>query len=193
MRSQQNAFPDDELKPLSCSGRSRSLHQGRGDIDLALGNFSLTLIDSLDTLFILDEINQFEEGVTLLLENVNFDRDVTVSLFETNIRVLGGLLSLHSILQNFPEKFSQSFKENTQNKVLDLAESLGKHLLPAFNSPTKIPYSWVNLKRGIDIPELRTYTSPAEAGSLTLEFGLLSYYTRNTIYYVIISLPLIFI
>ncbi|VDN14519.1 unnamed protein product [Dibothriocephalus latus] len=45
----KNAFPADELMPLSCKGRYRNSEPSRGDIDDALGNFSLTLIDSLDT------------------------------------------------------------------------------------------------------------------------------------------------
>jgi len=45
-----HAYPADELMPLTCKGRVRGLDRGRGDIDEALGKFSLTLIDSLDTL-----------------------------------------------------------------------------------------------------------------------------------------------
>ncbi len=36
--------------PLTCKGRVRGVEQGRGDIDFTLGRFSLTLIDTLDTL-----------------------------------------------------------------------------------------------------------------------------------------------
>lgn len=44
------AYPADELMPLSCKGRFRDVEGNRGDVDDALGNFSLTLIDTLDTL-----------------------------------------------------------------------------------------------------------------------------------------------
>ena len=47
---QTNAYPADELMPLSCRGRVRGVSPGRGDVDDALGSFSLTLIDTLDTL-----------------------------------------------------------------------------------------------------------------------------------------------
>ncbi len=47
---QDHAYPADELMPLSCKGRVRGMEQGRGDIDFTLGRFSLTLIDTLDTL-----------------------------------------------------------------------------------------------------------------------------------------------
>jgi mannosidase alpha-like ER degradation enhancer 1 len=38
---------------------------------------------------------EFKKGVKWVIENVNFDKDLNVSVFETNIRVLGGLLSCH--------------------------------------------------------------------------------------------------
>lgn len=46
------AFPADELLPLSCKGRVRGVTQGRGDVDDALGNYCLTLVDALDTLVV---------------------------------------------------------------------------------------------------------------------------------------------
>merc|ERR1719376_792680 len=55
-----NAYPADELMPLSCQGRFRGVQGDRGDIDDALGNFSLTLIDSLDTLVVMGELEEFE-------------------------------------------------------------------------------------------------------------------------------------
>ena len=48
------AYPADELMPLSCKGRYRGVEANRGDVDDALGNFSLTLIDTLDTLVVRD-------------------------------------------------------------------------------------------------------------------------------------------
>ena len=49
--------------PLSCKGRFRGREIGRGDIDDALGNFSLTLVDSLDMLAVLGHIDLFEQSV----------------------------------------------------------------------------------------------------------------------------------
>ena len=69
-----------------------------------MGNFSLTLIDSLDMLVVLGDITEFESAVkkvsitrkvrrliTFLqvIQTVRFDTDVVVSVFETNIRVVG--------------------------------------------------------------------------------------------------------
>ncbi|XP_023211642.1 ER degradation-enhancing alpha-mannosidase-like protein 3 [Centruroides sculpturatus] len=85
----KNAYPADELMPLSCKGRFRDTEPSRGDIDDALGNFSLTLVDTLDTLVLLGDLDEFEHAVRLIIKDITFDNDVVVSVFETNIRMLG--------------------------------------------------------------------------------------------------------
>jgi uncharacterized membrane protein YeiB len=77
------AFPHDELRPMSCSGYD------------TLGGYSLTLIDALDTLVILNDIDEFSKGVWWVARHFNASIDRNVSVFETNIRILGGLLSAH--------------------------------------------------------------------------------------------------
>ena len=57
---QVNAYPADELMPLSCRGRVRGVSPGRGDVDDALGSYSLTLIDTLDTLAVSDLLDTIE-------------------------------------------------------------------------------------------------------------------------------------
>jgi ER degradation enhancer, mannosidase alpha-like 2 len=78
-----NAYPYDELKPISCSGFD------------TWGSYSLTLIDSLDMLIILSNRTEFERVIKLIEQNLDFNKDINVSVFETNIRVIGGLLSAH--------------------------------------------------------------------------------------------------
>ncbi|XP_011784604.1 PREDICTED: ER degradation-enhancing alpha-mannosidase-like protein 2 [Colobus angolensis palliatus] len=70
----ENAFPFDELRPLTCDGHD------------TWGSFSLTLIDALDTLLILGNVSEFQRVVEVLQDNVDFDIDVNASVFETNIR-----------------------------------------------------------------------------------------------------------
>ena len=83
------AFPADELMPLSCRGRFRGSEPSRGNDDDALGNFTLTLVDSLDTLALIEDVGdggEFERAVKLVADNLHSDIDVVVSVFETNIR-----------------------------------------------------------------------------------------------------------
>lgn len=77
------AYPYDELRPLSCDG-----------VD-TWGSYSLTLIDALDTLAIMGNSTEFKRVVDIVLKRQIFDTDVNVSVFETNIRIIGGLLSAH--------------------------------------------------------------------------------------------------
>lgn len=177
-----NAYPADELMPLSCKGRYRHSQPSRGNVDEALGNFSLTLIDSLDTLVILGDFDEFEKAVKLVIKDVTFDTDVVVSVFETNIRVLGGLLSAHVLSDVLKSKHN---KLNWYNgELLDMAKDLGYRLLPAFNTTTGIPYGRVNLKHGIkqDFLELTRDTCTACAGTMILEMAALSRLTGEPIF-----------
>lgn len=102
----------------------------------------------------------------------------TVSVFETNIRILGGLLSAHLIASDYATGMRiQSY----DNQLLHLAVDLAQRLLPAFDTPTGIPYGSVNLLYGVDENESKI-TSTAGGGTLTLEFGVLSRLTNNTVF-----------
>jgi hypothetical protein len=85
-------------------------------------SYSLTLVDSLDTLLVVGaprrrssarvdsllivgclcagQPREFRRAVGWLCENLDFDRDIAVSVFETNIRVLGSLLSAHLLARD---------------------------------------------------------------------------------------------
>lgn len=49
----------------------------------------MTLVDTLDTLVLLGDFEEFEHACKLVIENVSFDNDIIVSVFETNIRMIG--------------------------------------------------------------------------------------------------------
>lgn len=85
----EHAYPADELMPLSCKGRWRTKENNRGNMDDVLGNYSLTLIDTMDTLVVLGDLPEFDRAVSKVVKDVTFDRDVVVSVFEINIRALG--------------------------------------------------------------------------------------------------------
>lgn len=99
----QHAFPLDELCPISCRGRDtwgsyrcaclrRVLCEVTSECRCLHGAHSLTLIDALDTLAVMGEREQFFKWVRWFEANwTSFDIDKNVSVFETNIRVLGGL------------------------------------------------------------------------------------------------------
>ncbi|XP_051480350.1 ER degradation-enhancing alpha-mannosidase-like protein 3 isoform X2 [Apus apus] len=180
----EHAYPADELMPLTCRGRVRGQEPSRGDVDDALGKFSLTLIDTLDTLVVLNKTKEFEEAVKKVIKDVNLDNDIVVSVFETNIRVLGGLLGGHSVAIMLKEK--GEYMQWYNGELLHMAKELGYKLLPAFNTTSGLPYPRVNLKFGVRHPEARTGTETdtctACAGTLILEFAALSRFTGASIF-----------
>jgi len=160
----QYAYPEDELKPISCSGQN------------TWGNFSLTLIDALDTFAVMDDVVGFEKALEKV-EKINFNMDINISVFETTIRVLGGLLSSHLIAKDYAKQ--KKIKYN--NELLVKAEDLGNRLLPAFDTPTGMPFGSVNLKRGVE-PSETSITCTATIGTCSIEFAWLSILTDNPVY-----------
>ncbi|XP_014209956.1 ER degradation-enhancing alpha-mannosidase-like protein 3 isoform X2 [Copidosoma floridanum] len=177
-----NAYPADELMPLSCKGRYRGSEPDRGDMDSTLGNFSLTLVDTLDTLVVMGNLGEFEKAVKLVIRDITFDTDVIVSLFETNIRMLGGLLSAH-ILADFIQQ-KEIAMPWYRGELLTLAKDLGYRFLPAFNTTTGIPFGRINLKYGMKgVPlEMTRETCTACAGSMILEMAALSRLTGEAMF-----------
>ena len=91
-----HAFPYDELRPLQCKPR-RWDRRERGTLDDNLGGFALTLVDAADTLALMGDREGFQQALELIRHNVTFNNSIVVSVFETTIRVLGGLLSSHQL------------------------------------------------------------------------------------------------
>jgi mannosidase alpha-like ER degradation enhancer 2 len=148
------AWGHDALRPLS-----KTAHDWYGQ------SLLMTPVDALDTLILMNLDGEAAKTHSLIVRDLSFDRDIYVKNFEITIRLLGGLLS--------------SYQLTGDKRLLDLAQVLGERLLPVFNSPTGLPYVYVNLRTG----EVRdAVTNPAETGTLLLEFGTLSKLTGKGIF-----------
>ncbi|KAF9226475.1 glycoside hydrolase family 47 protein [Gyrodon lividus] len=170
------AFPLDELSPLSCTGRGPDWENPANiAFNDVSGNFSLTLIDVLDTLVVLDDPPGFQDAVKNVIDWVSFDVNTKPQVFETTIRVLGGLLSGHLFASEPDQPFYLPWY---RGQLLNMAYDLGKRLLPAFATPTGLPYARLNLRHGVQRGE-SLYTCTAGAGSLMLEFATLSRLTGD--------------
>ena len=104
------------------------------------GNFSVTLIDSIDTFVILNDPPAFDKAVHNIIDWVGFDVNTKPQVFETNIRVLGGLLSAHQWATKPDQAFYLPWY---RGELLSLAHDLGNRLLPAFKTQSGIPYARV--------------------------------------------------
>ena len=122
----------------------------------------MTPVDALDTMTLMGFTDDAAATRAYLLEHLSFDQDVSVQVFEVTIRLLGGLIS--------------GYQMSGEPKFLALAEDLANRLLPAFNSPTGMPYRFVNLRTGK--PD-GAVSNPAEIGTLLLEFGTLGKLTHR--------------
>ncbi|XP_032897735.1 ER degradation-enhancing alpha-mannosidase-like protein 2 [Amblyraja radiata] len=163
----ENAFPYDELRPLTCDGQD------------TWGSFSLTLIDALDTLLVLGNVTEFQRVVHILQDGMNFDIDVNASVFETNIRVVGGLLSAHLLSREGGIAVEPGWP--CVGPLLRLAEEAARKLLPAFQTPTGMPFGTVNLMNGVN-PSETPVTCTAGIGTFILEFATLSRLTGDPVF-----------
>ncbi|XP_047426438.1 endoplasmic reticulum mannosyl-oligosaccharide 1,2-alpha-mannosidase isoform X2 [Mugil cephalus] len=155
------AWGHDELKPIS-----KSFGEWFG--------LGLTLIDSLDTMWILGLKEEFAEARNWVEKELTFDKNVDVNLFETTIRVLGGLLSTYHLTGD--------------DLFLEKAKDLGSRLMPAFKTPSKIPFSDVNIGKGTAHPPRWTSDSTlAEVTSIQLEFRELSHLTQDPQYQEVVN------
>lgn len=92
---------------------------------------------------VLGAIDEFDIALRQVIRDITFDTDLVVSVFETNIRVLGGLLGGHFAAMALKEKGHHQL--NWYNgQLLRMAEEVGTRLLPAFNTSTGLPYPKVN-------------------------------------------------
>ena len=149
------AWGHDELLPLTKSYK-----------DWYKESLLLTPMDAFGTMEIMGLSEEAKEDKELILSKLSFDKNISVQVFEINIRLLGGLLSAYQL--------------DSDKRFLDLAIDLANRLLPAFDSPTGMPYRYVNLKTGATSDSI---SNPAEIGTLILEWGTLSKITGNNIYY----------
>src|SRR5882724_9376286 len=149
------AWGHDDLKPLS-----KTYHDWYAEPLL------MTPVDALDTMILMGLKDEARRTREYIVKNLSFDKDLDVQNFEITIRLLGGLLS--------------SYQLTGDKRLLDLAEDLGNRLLPVVESPTGLPYRYVNLKTGKVRGKI---TNPAEAGTLLIEFGTLSKLTHKQVFY----------
>jgi mannosidase alpha-like ER degradation enhancer 2 len=149
------AWGHDDLRPLS-----RGFHDWYGQ------SLWMTPVDALDTLYLMGLTEEADRTREAVVKNLSFDRDIAVKNFEITIRIMGGLLS--------------SYQITGDARLLALADDLGTRLLPAFRSPTGMPYMYVNLRSGA---VSGAESNPAEIGTLLLELGTLARLTGKSVYY----------
>ena len=149
------AWGHDELKPLT-----------RKPFDWYGHSLLMTPVDALDTLILMGLKPQADEARQLIDTKLHLDQDIYVKDFEIIIRLLGSLISCYQLTGD--------------QRLLALADDLGRRMLPMYESPTGMPYEYVNLHTGAVRGAI---SNPAEVGTALLEYGMLSKLTGKPIYY----------
>lgn len=197
-----HGFPYDEVRPITCKSYGPDYKNVYNIIrNDAMGNTSLTVVDNLDTLIIMEEWDQLEHMLDFLNYNKEtiFVKNTVVQVFESTIRSLGGLLSAHLLLtdvaknKSVPEKYKRlkQITDQYDGFLLDLAYDLGLRLIPAFQTSNNIPYPRINLAKGLKGVPTKLQSENCLSGATTpvLEMTLLSkltgdpqfeYYTQAT-------------
>lgn len=154
------AWGSDEFGPLSGKGH---------DFFIPGHSFGLSIIEALDTLYVMELDEELRDCVQWLRKHLSFDIDGDVQTFEAVIRMVGGLIA--------------GYYATGEPALLGAARGLADRLLPAFTkSPSGVPYRFVNLRTGTVSGSV---TNLAEAGSNILEFGELSRLTGNPKYFAV--------
>ncbi|MDI1485081.1 MAG: hypothetical protein OHK93_000215 [Ramalina farinacea] len=158
----QKAWLQDELSPKS--GKYRNPFCGWG----------ATLVDTLDTLWMMDLKDEFEEAVDAV-KDIDFTTSLRndIPLFETVIRYLGGLVAAYDI------------SGSKHRILLDKAVELADILMGSFDTPNRMPITFYLWKPTFASQPHRAKTRVvlAELGSLSVEFTRLAQITKEARYY----------
>eukprot|EP00927_Polykrikos_kofoidii_P067373 TRINITY_DN62869_c0_g1_i1.p1 TRINITY_DN62869_c0_g1~~TRINITY_DN62869_c0_g1_i1.p1 ORF type:complete len:709 (-),score=118.70 TRINITY_DN62869_c0_g1_i1:75-2123(-) len=131
-------------------------------------NCGMQILDALSTLWIMDLKTEFDEGTAWVEKNLKWNHRGLVSVFETTIRALGGLVSAHSL--------------SGRDVFLQKAKELADRLLPAFRGEAGFPTAQVDLQTGTGRGGWYQGTLLAEAGTVQLEFRYISQQTGDKKY-----------
>jgi mannosyl-oligosaccharide alpha-1,2-mannosidase len=138
------AFGQDELLPISASSRNN------------WGGMGVTLVDSLDTLWLMGMKDEFKEATEWVRGHLSFAHVGHVSVFETTIRSLGGLLS--------------AYDWSGESVLLEKALDLGNRLAQSFSCDSGIPCPFISLSG--EAAGGSSSSNVAEIGTLQVEFKI---------------------
>eukprot|EP00026_Physarum_polycephalum_P004819 Phypoly_transcript_04843.p1 GENE.Phypoly_transcript_04843~~Phypoly_transcript_04843.p1 ORF type:complete len:590 (+),score=96.86 Phypoly_transcript_04843:68-1837(+) len=152
------AFGKDELQPPYSSGKDW----------LAMG---LSIVDSIDTMWLMGLDEEYKKARAWIDKNLRFDKNSNeISVFETTIRVVGGLASIYDLTKD--------------EMYIRKAKDLGERLLPAFDTGSGYAKTTINLKTGHASNPAWAHNSAilSECGTLQMEFASLTKHTGESVF-----------
>ncbi|KAH6974189.1 glycoside hydrolase, family 47 [Ilyonectria sp. MPI-CAGE-AT-0026] len=165
-----HAFPHDSLRPIS-----NTFADDRN-------GWSVTSVDTLSTAILMEDeeiVNQILKYIPKIDFTTTKAANQGISVFETTIRYLGGLISSYDLLKG-PMKHLATNPEEVE-ALLKQAKTLGDSLSIAFETPSGVPDGVIYLNPEPRISGART-NSIAGFGTLVLEWTRLSDLTGDKKY-----------
>ncbi|EXJ70047.1 mannosyl-oligosaccharide alpha-1,2-mannosidase [Cladophialophora psammophila CBS 110553] len=157
----EKAWMRDELSPISGGGRD------------TFGGWAASLVDALDTLWIMELKDDFNEAAVAAVDiDFSTSTDETINIFETTIRYLGGFLAAYDL--------------SGETQLLTKAVEVGEMLLVAFDTPNHMPitrWDWKKAAAGVEKQVPPDFMLVSELGSLSVEFTRLSQLTGDQRWY----------
>lgn len=157
----EHAWLRDEVTPVTAQPKD------------TLGGWGATLIDSLDTLWIMGLKQEFEEAVAAVDRHIFFNATEfqQINVFETTIRFLGGLLAAYDL--------------SLDKRLLAKSVEVGEMLYRAFDTPNHLPVTRLDFRAAAQGEKQAAFSATllAEIGSLSLEFARLSFITGDAKFY----------
>ncbi|KOS47904.1 hypothetical protein ACN38_g1160 [Penicillium nordicum] len=163
----EHAFPHDELHPVS---------NGYGD---SRNGWGASAVDALSTAIVMGNKDAVQK-ILDHIETIDFSKTKDeVSLFETTIRYLAGMLSGYDLLKD-PATKNLAVKPTQVDALLTQSKKLGDVLKFAFDTPSGVPYNNININsKGNDGSGTNGL---AVTGTLVLEWTRLSDLTGDDEY-----------
>lgn len=134
-----------------------------------------TPIDGLSTMLLMNLTDEAEEARQLICDSLDVRPAGLTSVFDTTIRVIGGLVSAYTLYQKL------GYQDGRATCLLDKARALGDGIMPALAGAPGIwlPYPNIDLSNGV-VTGTNTVTSMV--GTSIVELAGLSYWTGDFSY-----------
>lgn len=151
------------------------LPESKGAKDPFCG-WAATLVDSLDTLWIADMRDEFDEAANAVAKiDFTFTTRSDIPVFETTIRYLGGLIAAYDVSGGAKGKYPVLLK-----KAVELAEVL----MGIFDTPNRMPLLYYHWRPPYSSePHRAGQVGVAELATLSMEFTRLAQLTDTAKYY----------
>ncbi|KAH7099775.1 seven-hairpin glycosidase [Auriculariales sp. MPI-PUGE-AT-0066] len=155
------AWGHDDVKPVS------------GSFLDSRNGWGASIVDAMSTMLVMDLKDQYAKALEYAV-NIDFDKPNVsgpVSVFETTIRYLGGMLSAYEL--------NSKLNGQKDEALVKKAQQVADNMAHAWVGDQTVPWGWIDFTNNTPKED---NSNIAEAGTLIMEWGKLSEYSGNKTY-----------